>query len=112
MHQVFKARALLYAERLVVADHSSSLALAYRGVCTDPGRFSRASVLDDLAATQINTTARKTELPKWADLIADFCMFDSRAIKVVSDPSQQQLAALLRVMMAEQTDSPVFDSAS
>ncbi len=105
MHQVFKARALLYAERLVVADHRSSLALAYRAYARALVGFHGAA-LEDLAATQINAAARKAELPKWADLIADFCMFDSQAVKIFSDPSQQQLAALLRVMMAEQSDSP------
>ena len=105
MHQVFKARALLYAERLVVADHRSSLALAYRAYVRAMVGFHGAA-LEDLAATQINAAARKAELPKWADLIADFCMFDSQAVKIFSDPSQQQLAALLRVVMAEQSDSP------
>jgi hypothetical protein len=105
MHQVFKARALLYAERLVARDGKSSWALAHRA-------YARALVglhgaaLTDLEATQLEPSPAIVELPKWADLIADFCMFNAVALKQASEPSQQELAALLRLLIAEQSDVP------
>jgi tetratricopeptide (TPR) repeat protein len=105
MHQVFKARALLYAERLVARDHKSSVALAHRA-------YARALVgmhgaaLADLETTQLEPSPATVELPKWADLIADFCMFNASAMKQAREPSQQELSALLRLLMAEQSDVP------
>jgi len=103
MHRVFKARALLYAERLVVVEHQSPRALAYRA-------YARALVglhgaaLQDLAAAKADPKAKAADLPKWTSLLEGLCRFDTSAVKTVADPALDQLAALLRLVMAEQSD--------
>ena len=104
MHEVFKARALLYAERLVARDDWSPNSLAHRGyVCALVGLPGPA--LDDLTLAKTAAEKKKSKtspLPDWVELVEAFCRFDPAGIKT-EDPRYKQLAALLRMIAAEQS---------
>jgi tetratricopeptide (TPR) repeat protein len=100
-HKAFKARALLYAQRLVARDPASAWAIRNRA-------FVRAltglpkEALDDLAAADKAADAAKetTPPPSWTKLIDSYCRYDLDALKSADGPDAG-LAALLRLIMVE-----------
>ncbi len=103
---VYKARALLYAQRLVARNPKAPLGLWYRA-------FARALVglhaaaLSDLAAADALAKADKpgAARPDWADAIDAVCRFQTAALNVPDADRHAQLAALLRFLTVEHSVS-------
>lgn len=104
LHEVFKARALLYAERCVVREKGSAAALASRGYVRALLGLHAAALADFSAARASQGGAQP--LPAWVDLLEGFCRFDPTALESVQDPGNAPLAALLRLLAAEQSGVP------
>lgn len=102
-HKVFKARSLLYAQRLVAADPASPNALQHRAYAEALAGL-HANALTDLAKARDSAAAKKAPAP-WVALIESFCHFDTAAL-AKPDAGEPQLAALLRLFTVEYpTDS-------
>ena len=99
-HQVFKARAFLYAQRLIARDPKSPWGLWHRAyVEALVGLHKRA--LDDLA--EAHGLARGKDTPKapaWVDTLAAYCHFDLARLKDVAGP-EAKFAAFLRLLALE-----------
>jgi tetratricopeptide (TPR) repeat protein len=95
-HKAFKARALLYAERLVARDPKSAEALRSRG-------FVRALIglpgpaLEDMKAAEAGGDA---PAPGWAKAIELYARDDDEGLKSI-DGAEGRLAALLRLFALE-----------
>lgn len=96
-HKVYQARALLYAERLVVKEDRSPWSLAHRA-------YARALVgRHHTAMTDMgNVVGSQVDLP-WIDIVEAFLRFDtSRLLDAVEqNDSESQLAALLACLSME-----------
>ena len=100
-HRVFKARALLYAERLVARSPQSAQSLRSRA-------FVRALVglhfvaLDDLdEARKLDVgTKHPARPPSWLPVIEAYLKSDRKGLEVPDGPDAK-LAALLRMMLVE-----------
>ena len=100
-HRAFKARALLYAERLVARDPKSALALRSRA-------FVRALVgRHDLALADLDEAKKRDEgtkdaapAPSWLPLIDAYLKADRKAMAIKDGP-HARLAALLNMMTVE-----------
>ncbi|MDR3635461.1 MAG: hypothetical protein P4L84_16775 [Isosphaeraceae bacterium] len=98
-HKAFKARALLYAERLVVQDPKAPLGLWNRA-------FVRALVglhaeaLDDLAEAGRLAREKSESPPAWIPLIDAFVHYDVKAI-ATDLPSLKPLASILQLFAVE-----------
>ena len=100
-HRAFKARALLYAERLVARDPKSALALRSRA-------FVRALVgRHDLALADLDEAKKRDEgtkgaapAPSWLPLIDAYLKADRKALAIKDGP-HARLAALLNMMTVE-----------
>ena len=99
-HKVFKARALLYAQRLVARDPASPWGLWHRAFAEAmAGLHGRA--LDDIREAE--TLAAKPgspPAPAWLATVARFCHFDIAGLEK-ADESQARLAAFLRMIAFE-----------
>ena len=102
MHKVCKARALLYAERLVARDPQSAAALWHRAYAKAlAGLFDSASA-DLAAAAKLAPADGATERPAWLAVLEAHCRFDSDALaKAAEDNEYSQLAALLQFFQLE-----------
>ncbi|HEY4263166.1 MAG TPA: tetratricopeptide repeat protein, partial [Schlesneria sp.] len=90
--KAFKARALIYAQRLVSKYDSTPFALAHRAYALAlTGRH--ADALNDIAAAD---DATGMEAPDWLKLITAYCMFDAATLKAENTP-HPELALYLRV---------------
>jgi tetratricopeptide (TPR) repeat protein len=100
-HRAFKARALLYAERLLAQDPGSSWALRNRA-------FVRALVglhyvaLDDLAEANKRDKAAKdaSPAPSWLPVIEAYLKNDRKRLEIKGGP-HAKLAALLSMLAVE-----------
>jgi WD40 repeat protein/tetratricopeptide (TPR) repeat protein len=99
-HQVFKARALLYAQRLIARDEKSPSGLWHRAYAEAlMGLHQKA--LDDLAAARTLVAGKDApSAPPWVDLIAAHCHFDLASLRNTQGP-QGRFAALLRMLAQE-----------
>lgn len=106
-HKVFKARALLYAERLTDRCEDSPWSLAHRAyVRTFVGRHQSAIAdLKTLESTEKNKDTKRP-LPDWLELIEAYCLYQPEVLKKATrDENLQYMAVYLRAL---QTD-PVLD---
>ncbi len=93
-HKVFKARALLYAERLVVMQPNSASGLWHRA-------FARAATgwhkkaLEDLGAAGRQKRQEETR-PTWVPAIEAFCRFQSKKLASLAIDSDTELISWLR----------------
>ena len=107
MHNVFKARAMLYAQRLAVREKQSAWALAHRGYARAMVGL-HAAALADFVTVESERDAGAgpapagQQLPAWVDLLMAYCRFDNAGLKADKPERQTQLAALLRLLAAEQ----------
>jgi len=103
-HKVFKARALLYAQRLAAKqnDPLSRLHLGYAlGMAGMPDAASIA-LTEGLAGFKVAKQGEKTSLPAWAELIAAHCQFNLEPLQPEKvDPPSVELARLLRYLTVE-----------
>jgi hypothetical protein len=98
-HKVFKARALLYAQRLMVRDPNSSYALWHRAYAEALIGLHKAAQAD-FAEAHARAKAENKQGPAWADLVEAYVDYDIRRINVAQGPLSS-LAALLRLMAVE-----------
>ena len=93
-HRAFKARALLYAQRLVARNRESPWGLWHRAFAWAlVGRH--VDALADLAAAKLKTPGKNApEAPAWLELVDAFSHFDSARLAQNEGP-KNKLAALL-----------------
>lgn len=111
-HKAFKARALLYAQRLLSRNPRSAWALWHRAyVEAMIGLHQRA--LDDIAeAESTSKSEANLEKPAWVDTITTYCHFDLNRLKNI-EGSQAKLASLLRLLALEfpnHSDVPLHEA--
>jgi uncharacterized protein HemY len=99
-HKVFKARALLYAQRLIGRDPESPVGLWHRAYAEAlTGLHKRA--LDDLtAAAALARRERAPREPAWVKTIEAFCHFDVARLKETTG-AQAKFATFLRMLALE-----------
>ncbi|WP_145451877.1 tetratricopeptide repeat protein [Gimesia panareensis] len=102
-HKVFKARALLYAERLTNRCEDSPWSLAHRAyVRTLVGRHQ--SAIADLKTVQSTAKDKdaKRPLPDWLELIEAYCLYQPEVLqKATRDENLQYMAVYLRAMQTD-----------
>ncbi len=105
-HEVFKARALLYAQRMLVEDEKSPEAKWHRAYALAlTGLHARALTDLDEADQLWQAMAEKdrTPQPAWVQLIGPFCRYEIDLLdQHVRNPKLGQLAALLKYLAVEQ----------
>jgi hypothetical protein len=111
-HKVFKARALLYAQRMCVQDEHSPVAKwhrAYAAALTGLHAWALADLAAaDEAAQEIAEKDRPAQ-PAWAQLIGPFCRYEVDALdKQTNDDEVGQLASLLKYLAVEQAGSQIW----
>jgi tetratricopeptide (TPR) repeat protein len=101
MHKGFKARGLLYAQRLVGTDTKSPLFVWQRAYAEALAGMHQAALDDLKAAAKMNVDA-KAEQPQWVDLIDAYVHFDTERLnKVAPDAAFGRLAHLLGFITVE-----------
>ena len=105
MHKVFKARALIYAQRMLAADPPSCAARWHRAYAFAAAGL-HALAIDNLEAAEAAWKQakkdRREKRPGWLDLIDAHCRFDlDRLNPEKADKSYVQLTGLLRYLTAE-----------
>ncbi len=100
-HRVFKARALLYAERLLARSPRSPAALRARAfVRALVGRHDQALADLDAASRLAEETKDATPAPAWLPLIDAYLKADRKRLAIPDGP-HARLAALLGMMLVE-----------
>ncbi len=99
---VFAARSLLYAQRLVVKDPTSPVALWHRAYAEAMSGLHAAAVKDLISAGNDLTAA-----PPWAALIEPFCKFDGKKLLdlAASNPQNSGLATFLTFLVVQDCGS-------
>ncbi|QDV20968.1 Tetratricopeptide repeat protein [Gimesia panareensis] len=107
-HKVFKARALLYAERLKARTDSSPWALAHRAYArTFAGRHQSALVdLETIRSKNQQTDGQQRPLPEWVEVLEAYCSYQPDLLEQAAENDQtRNLAVYLRCLLAD----PVLD---
>lgn len=109
-HKVYKARALLHAQRLVASDSRSPVSLSHRAYARGLAGM-HAAALADLAAARREAKKSRMQgttspLPAWAGLLDAYCRFDSGTLAGQQPGEWTGLAGLLRFLTVERTDTP------
>ena len=107
-HQVFKARALLYAQRLAVRDKNSVWAKWHKAYALATAGLPAAALAEIASAEKAANAAETPDLPArptWVDLISAYCRYDLEKLRPVdSNPAATNLALLLLCRLLEQSD--------
>ena len=93
-HKAFKARALLYAERLVVTNPRSPWGYWHRAYARAMTGWHQKA-LDDLAKAA-SKKENGIEQPGWVDVLDAYCHFRTQKLEQLSAGNETQLAALLQ----------------
>lgn len=110
-HKALKARALLYAQRMVVRDPKSPSALWHRAYARAMAGFHGAALEDLEAARKLagspptGATAASSEEPAWGKAIDAYCRYDIRRLQDDADARRFQLAMFLAVLALEHSDT-------
>jgi hypothetical protein len=99
-HKAFKARALLYAQRMVARDPKGALALRHRAFARALIGLHRDALADLAAAATAEHSGNPAARPGWVDLIEGLAHHDARRLASALG-SQAKLAALLRLMAVQ-----------
>jgi tetratricopeptide (TPR) repeat protein len=116
-HKVFKARALLYAQRMVARDASSPWGHWHRAYARALAGLQRTASIDldtaeeasrgrprDVAASDI-----RWDKPAWVPVIEAACYFDHDALKAAAkDEGLAELALLLRFLSLNEPSAPIL----
>ena len=104
-HQVFAARSLLYAQRMVSNDPKSSIALWHRAYAMAMAGLQGQALKDVAAAKAIGAD----NAPSWTPLIEPFCHYDHTELNrlAAADSSHAPLALYLAFLTVEQSGSQV-----
>jgi tetratricopeptide (TPR) repeat protein len=97
-HRAFKARALLYAQRLLVRAPDRPWSLWHRAFALALAGRHRDAVADHESARKIAGAGK--DVPAWIDLIDAYARCDTRRLQGQKDPVQN-LAVLLRMIALE-----------
>jgi tetratricopeptide (TPR) repeat protein len=102
-HEVFAARSLLYAQRMVAANPGSDFALWHRAYARAVAGFQGAA-LDDLSSAD---AIKKTDAPAWVALLAPFCKYQTDKLEQLAgeSPSSSGLATFLAFLTVERSES-------
>lgn len=105
-HKAYKARALLYAQRLVVKQRSSANSYWVRGyVCGILGRH-RWALNNFRTAEKLAKRVKGTKPPEWYAVMKADCVADVEAVQAAAETGEQQaLARYLRLLSVEFTNS-------
>jgi hypothetical protein len=106
--KVYRARALLYAERLVAADPNSAEALWARAYARALSDFHGPALEDIAAARKVEATANAANAgapAAWKEALELYCRFDTRKLTMLADPSTRELAAFFRYLTVEHSGS-------
>ncbi|MFH1299774.1 MAG: hypothetical protein ABIK07_01840 [Planctomycetota bacterium] len=103
VHKVFKARALLYAERLTARSEDSPWALAHRAYArTFAGRHLSALADIETIRSVKQENAGKRPLPEWLDVIDAYCSYKPEVLdKATQNENTRQLAVYLRALQTD-----------
>ncbi|HET6248966.1 MAG TPA: hypothetical protein VFE47_14815, partial [Tepidisphaeraceae bacterium] len=103
-HQVFAARSLLYAQRMVANDPKSAVALWHRAYAMAMAGAQGQAMKDLAAAAQLGDEAKA---PPWVRLLQPFCNYDFTKLTdlAAADKSQSPLAMYLAFVTVEQSGS-------
>ncbi len=108
-HKVFKARALLYAQRLIIRDPKSPWGLWHRAYALALAGLHKKAIEDMAEADKLAQASGGLAAPSWVDTLKAYCHFDLARLKNVAGP-EQRFAALLRMLAFEfphHGDSPL-----
>ena len=104
-HKVFKARAMLYADRLLASHRKSPRAFwhrAYARALVGLPRYARSDLDDASAAWEALPEADRPQRPGWVELIDAHCRYAPDEIDVASvEENERQLASLIRHLTVE-----------
>ena len=94
--KVFKARALIYAERLILSSGKSPFSQAHRAYALAmTGRHGSA-----LTAIQAAISVKGQPVPDWGPVIAAYCEFKPQSLEQIEGPSKE-LAYYLQVRLID-----------
>jgi tetratricopeptide (TPR) repeat protein len=99
-HKAFKARALLYAERLVARDPASAWGLWHRAFVASLVGLPADARADLARAKELSASAKENVAPTWVPLLEAYVSYAPDRLKGVGRP-HRRLAALLRMMAVE-----------
>ena len=105
-HDAYKARALLYAQRLMAIDPKSPSGPWHRAFAAALVGLHQAA-LDDLAEGDRRAGADAKGRPDWAGLIAAYCRHDPAGLEVGAGDRRAPLAALLGFLEIEHSGATV-----
>jgi hypothetical protein len=100
----FKARAFLYAQRLVAAEPKSPVGLWHRAYVATLGGVPRIALQDLNAANKLMQAlpaGERPTLPGWVRLIRSCCRYDHETLNKGREGRYRQLAALLHLLTLE-----------
>jgi tetratricopeptide (TPR) repeat protein len=99
-HEAFKARAFLYAQRLIALDPGSPWGLWHRAYIEALAGLHQRALADLADARKLGKGRGAPEVPAWTDTLAAYCHFDLAALAKIGG-SEAKLAALLRLLALE-----------
>jgi tetratricopeptide (TPR) repeat protein len=99
-HKVFKARAFLYAQRLIASDPKSPWGLWHRAYIEALAGLHSKALADLDAARKLVTGNDAPKVPAWAEPLAAYCHFDLTRLGNIGE-SQAKFARLLRLLALE-----------
>lgn len=106
--QVFAARSLLYAQRLIVLDERSGWAMRHRAYALALFGL-HAAALEDLAAAGNATSAkdpgRANGTCAWEPLIDAYCRYDRKVLEQPFDGELRELVAVINFLIVENSQS-------
>jgi tetratricopeptide (TPR) repeat protein len=104
-HKVFKARALLYAQRLVMAAKSSAWAVAHRAYAWAlTGRLNTASEDFQQAAAAQSKAGEAATFPRWITDVRAYCEYEPAQLQSAKG-DDEALAVYLQVLLADPKES-------
>jgi hypothetical protein len=105
-HKVFKARALLYAQRLVNLDKNSPWSLRHRAYALALVGLHGAALKDLQTAAEASAAKGSSQTespPAWEPIIAAYCRYDAQAVDAATNDENRQLAALVSFLGVSNT---------
>jgi hypothetical protein len=104
-HKAFKARALLYAQRLVAKEPRSAWGLWHRAYAEALIGLNRSATADIVQARALAKEQSNAKPPGWVDVIDAAAQCDLKRLRVDAGP-QSALTALLRLAIVEFPGTP------
>lgn len=104
---VFKARALLYAQRLVARNPLSPTAVWLRAYAAALAGKHAMALADLAAAAKLAETQANVPAPPWAEAIDAYVRFDAARLKAVREKAPTPLVRLLQFLAVEAPHSEV-----